>query len=88
MYEIRFSKDVVKFIKKSQTSYQKNYINAFEIISLNPLDSSLDIKPLVNKKNHFRLRIGKYRFLYEIISDQHLFIFIKLIHVVRCTRAK
>ena len=41
----------------------------FEILSCSPFDSSLNIEPLVNKKGHFRLRIGHYRFLYEVQNE-------------------
>ncbi len=27
---------------------------------------------MVNKKGHFRLRVGKYRFLYTVIDDEIL----------------
>lgn len=39
----------------------------------NPLDSTLDIKPLSwIAGRHYRLRLSKYRFLFEIIEDEVL----------------
>jgi mRNA interferase RelE/StbE len=49
--------------------------NAFDKIATNPFDNSLDIKKLKNKKNHYRLRIGKYRILFEIIKNEILIYF-------------
>ena len=42
------------------------------MLSLNPYNTNLDIVPLKNKSNHYRLRIGKYRFLYEIKNKELL----------------
>lgn len=50
-------------------------ITAFEQLSKDRRSVSLDTKVVINKKGHFRLRIGKYRFLYEII-DAELFIYV------------
>ncbi|MBI5323694.1 MAG: type II toxin-antitoxin system RelE/ParE family toxin [Ignavibacteriae bacterium] len=77
MYDIKFSKSVNKFIKKSTPNYQKKFIQSFETLLLNPFNSIQDIKPLQNKKGHFRLRIGKFRFLYELRKDILLIYFYK-----------
>ena len=69
MYDVKFSKSVNKFIKKYPADYQKKFIQSFDSLSLNPYNSKQDIKPLQNKKGHFRLRIGKFRFLYELRKD-------------------
>ncbi|MFA5916767.1 MAG: hypothetical protein WC850_00850 [Candidatus Gracilibacteria bacterium] len=45
------------------------------MISISPYQNNLDIKPLKGKNNHYRLRIGKYRFLYEIIENKILIYF-------------
>jgi len=45
---------------------------AFEELCNNPFSNTIDTKQMVNKKGHFRLRIGKYRFLYTIIEDEIL----------------
>jgi mRNA interferase RelE/StbE len=75
MFEIKFSKDVVKFVKNSQPEFRKRYIESFEILSLDPNDNKLDIKPLKNKTGHYRLRIGKFRFLYEIMPNNLIFFY-------------
>jgi len=72
MYEIKFSRDVFNFLKIRNKNFQKKMVNSFDILGKNPFNNFLDIKPLINKKGHFRLRIGNYRFLYEIRSKELL----------------
>lgn len=71
MYDFEINKRVEKFLDKID---DKNVISFYEKITIlqeNPFSMSLnlDIKRLKSKsKNHFRLRIGKYRFVYEVIE--------------------
>jgi mRNA interferase RelE/StbE len=74
-YKLEFSKQVIKFLDKSDHQLKIKIITAFEQLSNNPRSESLDIKAMINKKGHFRLRIGKYRFLYEITNTE-LFIYV------------
>ncbi|MSP27503.1 MAG: type II toxin-antitoxin system RelE/ParE family toxin [Methylococcales bacterium] len=74
-YKLEFSKQVVKFLDKSEHQLKIKIIMVFEQLSNNPRSSNLDIKAMINKKGHFRLRIGKYRFLYEM-TDTELFIYV------------
>ena len=74
-YKLEFSKQVVKFLDKAEHPLKIKIITAFEQLSNNPYSSSLDIKAMINKKGHFRLLIGKYRFLYEM-TDAELFIYV------------
>lgn len=72
MYEIKFSKKVVKFYDKCDDKFKEKIVNCFEEISVNPLSKRLDIKYLKGMKNHYRLRIGKYRLLYEIQKNENI----------------
>lgn len=74
MYNVRFAKDVVKFLRKSGKKFQAKVISSFEILSQNPFDSPLNVKTLINRRGHFRLRIGNCRFLYEV-KDEVLLIY-------------
>ncbi|MDQ7009866.1 MAG: type II toxin-antitoxin system RelE/ParE family toxin [Candidatus Gracilibacteria bacterium] len=71
MYNILFKKEVIKFLKKHKgekiiSDFEKSLI----IIAENPYKSELDIKPLKGLENNYRLRIGKYRFLYLIKESE------------------
>ena len=51
---------------------QQRVVESFEIIAQNPYQNALDIVKLKGEENKYRLRLGKYRFLYEIIEEQIL----------------
>lgn len=74
MYEIKTWKIVDKFLEK-HLDIAKKFILSLEIIKESPFENNLDIKPIKWMKNHFRLRIWKYRFLYEVIENQILIYF-------------
>lgn len=70
-YKVDFSKDFVKFLHKHH-EIRQTVIQKFELLSNDFYHPSLDVRPIVGKENHFRLRISKYRFLYEVIEDEIL----------------
>ncbi|GAD17951.1 type II toxin-antitoxin system RelE/ParE family toxin [Helicobacter fennelliae] len=70
-YELLYSKDFAKFINKHKNIAPK-IKESFELLATNPYDNTLDVKKLQGKESHFRLRISKYCFLYEIINDKLL----------------
>ncbi|EPY3961713.1 type II toxin-antitoxin system RelE family toxin [Campylobacter upsaliensis] len=70
-YNIEYHKDFIKFLKKHQ-DIQAKVFESFEAIAQNPYEAKLDIKKLQGRANHYRLRIGKYRFLYEVLESEIL----------------
>ncbi|EHK3564238.1 type II toxin-antitoxin system RelE/ParE family toxin [Campylobacter upsaliensis] len=70
-YNIEYHKDFIKFLKKHQ-DIQAKVFASFETIAQNPYEAKLDIKKLQGRANHYRLRIGKYRFLYEVLESEIL----------------
>ncbi|EJG3309596.1 hypothetical protein M9122_001402 [Campylobacter upsaliensis] len=76
MYKVKTSKQFDKFLAKHQ-DIQAKVFESFEAIAQNPYEAKLDIKKLQGKKfqcgaNHYRLRISKYRFLYEVLESEIL----------------
>ena len=71
IYRFDTHKQVEKFLNKHPDIAQKFAISLKEILK-NPFNNSCDIKSLKGKRNHYRLRIHKYRFLYEIIENKIL----------------
>jgi mRNA interferase RelE/StbE len=65
---------VDKFLSKHPKTAKKFARSMKEIIR-SPFKNSYDIKSIKGLNNHYRLRIGKYRFLYEIMEDK-IFIYI------------
>lgn len=74
-YKLQVSKQVAKFLDKTEHGLRIKIISTFELLSEEPFSSHLDLKPMTNKKGHFRLRISKYRFLYEL-NEMELFIYV------------
>lgn len=71
MYKVTLEKNVVKFLEKHKGEVLlPRFTEAIRILALDPYQNSLDIKILIGLPNSYRLRIGKYRFLYEIIEDR------------------
>ncbi len=70
-YGIEMNKEVRKFLH-SHPEVSQRFISALDIIAQNPYENPLDIKRLQGQENKYRLRIGKYRLLYEIIESQIL----------------
>lgn len=71
VYGLKYDKDVKKFLQKHKDLAPK-IIEKLEILAQNPYENSLDIAKLIGYDKHYRLRIGKYRLLYEIIDEQIL----------------
>ena len=62
---------MVKFIKKRIPKEKAKILEQFEKLKLNPYPSNtqLDLKKLQGVSG-FRLRIGDYRFLYEVVDSE------------------
>ncbi len=73
-YKLIFAKDVEKFLGKHPEIIRR-FFDKVDILAIDPLDARLDVKQLKWLMNHRRLRIGKYRFLYEIQESTILIYF-------------
>ncbi|MDD2716116.1 MAG: type II toxin-antitoxin system RelE/ParE family toxin [Candidatus Wallbacteria bacterium] len=77
MYSLKFSKNVLKFLKEKDRKIQSRILAIFEKFSHDPYDETLDVKPMRGKHNHFRLRVGGFRILFEFRKSENLFYFYK-----------
>ncbi len=78
MYNINITKNVIKFLSKHKwekiiSSFEKGLI----ILKNNPYRNTLDIKSLKWYNKFYRLRIWKYRFIYEIIDNKLIISFVE-----------
>lgn len=75
MFSIEFSSDAKKFLKKADKQFMLRLIARIERLSEDPFPS--DVKRIVNQNEKlFRIRVGDYRIVYEVIYEQNLiFIF-------------
>ena len=74
MYKLDLSKKVIKVLSKNELLAKKFYHHV-KILLLNPFSNKLDIKKLQWETNRYRLRIWKYRFLYEIYEEKVIIYF-------------
>lgn len=71
MYKIILEINVQKFLEKhSGSDLIEKFTNSLRILSLEPYENNLDIKVLIWLPNSYRLKIWKYRFIYEIIDEK------------------
>lgn len=71
MYQIFLEKKVQKFLEKQKWQpIISQFEKALRILSLDPYENNLDIKIILWLPHCYRLRIWKYRFLYEIIDEK------------------
>ncbi|MBP9779657.1 type II toxin-antitoxin system RelE/ParE family toxin [Candidatus Gracilibacteria bacterium] len=71
MYKILLEKNVTKFLEKHKgEALIHRFTESLLVLSMEPYENNLDIKILIGLPNTYILRIGKYRFLYEIIEDK------------------
>lgn len=70
-YSLEYSKEVKKFLQKHSDLAPK-VIDALEQITQNPYSNTQDIAKIQGMQNHYRLRISKYRILYEIKEKEIL----------------
>ncbi len=77
MYRVIFDKKVLKFLEKHKWEFLVEKLR--EIITIlkeNPYKNNLDIKILKWTNWFYRLRVWKYRFIYEIIDKELIIRFI------------
>lgn len=71
MYRIDYHKRVIKFLAKQDLKFREKVLDIFDEIAKDPYNSNYDIKPYKSSQNdNYRLRIGKYRFIYKIDGDE------------------
>ncbi len=76
MFKIELKRQVQKFLLNHKwENIIKEFNSKLKILSKNPRDINLDIKKL-KWNNFYRLRIWKYRFIYEILDDKLIVVFI------------
>ena len=76
-YKLEYHRDVVKFFKKhKEKKLLLSFKNATDEIKKNPRQcENCDVKKMQGMENDYRLRIGKYRFLYQVIDEKILVFF-------------
>ena len=76
-YRPVFHKDVEKFLARQERSFVESFREKLQALCRDPFDVDADVKPLRGQKGHWRLRIGGFRFLYEIRKAELFLYFYK-----------
>lgn len=70
MYEVVFSSRFERTFKKLDKLTQQIILDAVAVLARNPFDTA-QIKKIVGvKQNAFRLRVGRWRILYIVLTKQ------------------
>jgi mRNA interferase RelE/StbE len=76
MYKIILEKKVQKFLEKHKwQTIIHDFTQSLMILTLHPYKNNLDIKKIINLPDTYRLRLWKYRFLYEILNKEIIITF-------------
>jgi|SaaInlV_200m_DNA_2_1039689.scaffolds.fasta_scaffold62764_2 mRNA interferase RelE/StbE len=70
MYQVVALHKVDKKIYKLQQKDKKKVFKLFSKLEINPLSRKLNIKKIKDSEKTFRIRIGKIRIIYTIISQK------------------
>jgi mRNA interferase RelE/StbE len=75
-YTIKLHKNVDKFLL-SHPDVKKRFLEKAYVLSFDPLNGALDIKKMQWLRDDlYRLRVWKYRFIYEIIEHELVVYFV------------
>ena len=68
-YKLIFANKARKYMSSLNKELYNTIFDEIEKLAENPKNPILDIKPLVNRKNEYRLRIGSYRVIYDLDKE-------------------
>ena len=70
MYELKYSKQAMKYIKKQDKATKKRIEKALVTLAEDPYQrETLDICSLQGVDSAFRLRVGDFRIVYEVVNN-------------------
>jgi len=73
MYRLLLHKNVIKFLQSRSSREKLLIIKRLNLLIYNPYNHpELDIRKLTGSEDIYRLRVGKYRILYEIKESELL----------------
>jgi len=77
-YRITYKGSVAKELRKIDRQTQKRLLAAIEGLATNPRPDG--VKKLKNKYDHYRIRVGNYRVVYEIADEQLRVLVLRVAH--------
>lgn len=76
-YEIEFTTSAKKELKKLSPQIRLSIVRAIYKLQLNPIEGK--VRPMVGTKS-WRLRVGEYRVVYDILDKRLLVLIIRVRH--------
>jgi len=76
VYDIIFSKQSKKFITSLKQGYVSKMKEIFIAMAQNPF--SHPYSKIKGEQNQYRIRVGKYRILYEVDQDKKIIMVLKI----------
>jgi mRNA interferase RelE/StbE len=70
MYRYKLSKTVMKFLEKRDKAFLLRFEEKLTEIRKDPYNPLADVEPYKWYDGDYRLRIGKYRFLYTVKEEE------------------
>lgn len=74
-YQVLLEKNASNSLDKLNKDANHRIIEALYILQDEGFSSRLDIKKLRGYKSHYRLRIGKYRILFELTPEKTIVVY-------------
>ncbi|MBX3281456.1 MAG: type II toxin-antitoxin system RelE/ParE family toxin [Acidobacteria bacterium] len=79
-YTVEFVKSAEKEFLRLSAKVREKFIDALQLLSISPFSELLLVKKLKGAENVYRIRVGAYRLIYEIIGDRLVVLVIKVGH--------
>jgi mRNA interferase RelE/StbE len=76
-YKVEYKKQAASFLKKQPAKQRKLVVDAIEELAEDPDSKKHDVKSMV-KISAYRLRVGKYRVIYEKHKDRLVIIVFRI----------
>ncbi len=77
MYKVIISKSVLKFLKTQTKVFKVKVLDTLDEIAESPFEKKFDIKKMKGIEDHYRVRIGKVRFLFHLNGEELVIYFYK-----------
>jgi mRNA interferase RelE/StbE len=77
-YNVEFTRSAEKEFDKLSAKLKVRVVDALTLLAENPYSELLRIKKLRGMADLYRIRLGDYRLLYEVIDDRLVVLVIKI----------
>ncbi len=74
-YEVYLTRKAMKELDDIEPPSRKRILDALTMLRDHGFSGRLDIKKLKGYKNHYRLKVGKYRILFELEKPRKIIVY-------------